>query len=95
MAAYARLNWEQTGLFAVLMAEVSPGWGCHLIAEDLLALDKLTLLLKTQGRFEDLIAAVIHFFDLYPETRNQGIAARIMKRAEAAWRPTKNSDIRA
>jgi len=84
MAEYARLNWESTGLFTKLAAELYPHWGCHLNAQDLSALDKLTLLLKTQGRWSDLNAAVKDFFETYPETMNQGVSIRIAKRADVA-----------
>jgi tetratricopeptide (TPR) repeat protein len=84
MAEYARLNWESTGLFTKLAAELYPHWGCHLNGQDLSALDKLTLLLKTHGRWADLIATVEDFFATYPETVNQGAALRVAKRADAA-----------
>jgi hypothetical protein len=84
MAEYARLDWESNGLFAELAAELYPFWKCHLNAQDLSALDKLTLLLKAQNRWQDLISAVESFFTAYPETKNQGIATRVIKRAESA-----------
>jgi hypothetical protein len=84
MAEYARLDWESSGLFSELAAELYPHWKCHLNAQDLSALDKLTLLLKTQGRWSDLISAVENFFATYPETKNQGVAIRIKKRADSA-----------
>jgi hypothetical protein len=84
MAEYARLDWESSGLFAELAAELYPFWKCHLNAQDLSALDKLTLLLKTQGRWRDLVAEVESFFAAYPETKNQGISTRVIKRADSA-----------
>jgi len=84
MAEYARLNWDSRGLFAELAADLYPFWRCHLNAQDLSALDKLTLLLKTQGRWRDLVSAVESFFAAYPETKNQGISTRIIKRADSA-----------
>ena len=82
MAEYARLNWEQ-GLFAELATEIFPGWNCHLNAQDLSALNKLTMLLKVQARRQELIAVTDEFFETYPETRQQGIAQQIVKRSEA------------
>lgn len=84
MAEYARLDWENSGLFSELAAELYPHWKCHLNAQDLSALDKLTLLLKTQSRWIDLISVVETFFAAYPETNGQGIATRIAKRADSA-----------
>jgi hypothetical protein len=89
MAAYARLNWERDGLVSELAAEFYPHWACHLNAKDIAALDKLTILLKSQGRAVDLASTIASFFALYPETKSQGISVRILKRADAAGsRPT-------
>lgn len=80
MAEYARLNWEQ-GIFAELATEISPSWNCHLNAQDLSAVNKLTMLLKVQARWQELIAVTDEFFETYPETREQGIAQQIIKRS--------------
>jgi hypothetical protein len=85
MAEYARLNWEE-GLLAELAAEIHPSWNCHLNANDLSALNKLTMLLKGQARWEELIAVTNEFFETYPETRSQGIAQQVIKRPEPGSR---------
>ncbi len=83
IAEYARVNWEQ-GFLAELRREIAPGWNCHLTAQDLSALNKLTVLLKSQARWHDLIAVTDDFFENYPESRHQGIAQQVIKRSEAA-----------
>jgi hypothetical protein len=83
MADYARLNWEQ-GLSAELAREFYPGWDCHLNSKDLSALNKLTMLLKVQSRWGELINVTAEFFVTYPETRQQAIAQQVIKRSEAA-----------
>jgi|ERR1035437_3195119 hypothetical protein len=82
MADYARLNWEQ-GLPAELARELDPSWGCHLNSKDLSALNKLTMLLKVQSRWGELIIVTAEFFVTYPETRQQEIAQKVTKRSEA------------
>ena len=83
MADYARLNLEQ-GFSAELAREFYSGWDCHLNSKDLSALNKLTMLLKVQSRWGELIMVTAEFFVTYPETRQQGIAQQVIKRSEAA-----------
>ena len=78
-ADYARLRFE-TGLFAELSSEVSSNADLHLNGSDLAALDRLTLLLKNQSRWQELSTVIREFFTLYPETREQAIAKRVLKR---------------